>query len=163
MPTKVQILTPTFLIVKMKERMLYAMAGAALLLVGMRTCQVCQENKGDEEVLEVKGNSMFPAIHDGDKVRIEKGYDLESKIEKRDIVVFHLPGPNARVDPYAKRVLYLPGEEAPNGKILGDHEWWVEGDSKATSKDSRYFGPIQGIEARVIEVYCPHKKENQQP
>lgn len=49
--------------------------------------------------------------------------------------------PNVRV---MKRVIHLPKElvEGTN-RLLGPNEYWVEGDNKEASKDSRFFGPIK--------------------
>ncbi len=56
-----------------------------------------------------------------------------------------------------KRVTGVPGDLAPDGWILDEDEWWVEGDTPAESTDSRQFGPVRTahLRARVRLVYRP--------
>ena len=105
---------------------------------------------------------MDPTLKDGDFMLLnEIGYHI-GNIERFDIVVIH------RGDEYLiKRIIGLPGEEVKylddklyiNGKYvkenfshkktsdfptytLGDNEYFVMGDNRTNSKDSRMIGSI---------------------
>lgn len=58
-----------------------------------------------------------------------------------------------------KRVVAVPADLAPDGRTLGPHEYWVEGDhpNPERSTDSRSFGPVSRelIKGRVLLVYAP--------
>ena len=70
----------------------------------------------------VRGSSMAPRIHDGDRILIDHFSYLFSTVQHGDIVVLKYP-----LDPsvdYIKRVIGLPGDEVllENGRV------WVNGD-----------------------------------
>jgi signal peptidase I len=131
--------------------------------------------------------SMSPALRPGDRVLVSKlSYRLHD-VHRGDIVVFKRParvqaGPE--VKDLVKRVVGLPGNtvEARDGHILvngkplrepyvgrgeitGDltpqrippHQYWVMGDNRSVSEDSRYFGPISNnlIVGRVFFQVWP--------
>ncbi|MBV8304094.1 MAG: signal peptidase I [Acidimicrobiia bacterium] len=116
--------------------------------------------------------SMAPALVPGDRVLVSKlSYRLHD-IHRGDIVVFKRPphleaGPE--VKDLVKRVIGLPGDtvEARDGEVIVNgtaltepyvpkgavttsvapthipaHHYWVMGDNRSVSEDSRYFGPI---------------------
>ncbi|MBQ4361962.1 MAG: signal peptidase I [Lachnospiraceae bacterium] len=122
---------------------------------------------------KVIGQSMYPSLHDGDQLIVDK-ISYRFKDPKRfDVVVFPY-----RLEPdkrYIKRIIGMPGEkvqiiggevyingeklEDPYGKIAGlmqdsgeaaeeitlaDDEYFVLGDNRNNSKDSRWpdVGPI---------------------
>ena len=103
---------------------------------------------------KVKGNSMAPTIHDGDVIIGEGFLNIEQRIEHADIVIFSPPGDQSVL--YVKRVYGLPNEYYETKK-LGEHEYWVLGDNKEHSADSREFGPINNIGEKVIAIYCTHQ------
>lgn len=114
----------------------------------------------------VRGSSMSPSIHDGDRIVIDPLSYLFHSIERGDIVVLRYP-----LDPsvdYIKRVVGLPGDEIRieagkvwvNGRhldepyvgsvdyfcslrarVLPEH-YFVLGDNRTRSCDSREFGQV---------------------
>lgn len=128
----------------------------------------------------VKGDSMVPTFEDGELLLTEKIAYRFGDVERGDVVVFEAPiGRN--VD-FIKRVIGLPGEKIEirgdaiyiNGlKLeeeylgvttqgnadlkLGENEYFVMGDNRSASSDSRAFGAIKrsSIRGRVWFVYWP--------
>lgn len=101
--------------------------------------------------VEVKGPSMAPALLPGDWTLAVK----PGRLRRGDVVVMEHPGrPGFEM---VKRVMGVPGDLAPDGRILEEDEWWVEGDSPRESTDSRQFGRVGrgAIKARVRLVYGP--------
>jgi signal peptidase I len=131
--------------------------------------------------------SMTPALKPGDRVLVSKlSYRLHD-IHRGDVVVFKRPphvqaGPE--VKDLVKRVIGLPGDTVEardgqlivNGKILKEpyvakgasttavspqhipaKHYWVMGDNRTVSEDSRYFGSIAGdlIVGRVFFQVWP--------
>jgi signal peptidase I len=131
--------------------------------------------------------SMTPALNPGDRVLVSKlSYRLHD-VHRGDIVVFKRPphvqaGPE--VKDLVKRVVGLPGDTVEardgqvivNGKMLNEpyvakgavttpvaptkipaHQYWVMGDNRSVSEDSRYFGSINGslIVGRVFFQVWP--------
>jgi signal peptidase I len=131
--------------------------------------------------------SMAPALQPGDRVLVSKmSYRLHD-VNRGDIVVFKRPphlqaGPE--VKDLVKRVIGLPGDTVEardgqmivNGKALDEpyiaqgavttpvapthippKHYWVMGDNRSVSEDSRYFGSISGssIVGRVFFQVWP--------
>ena len=70
----------------------------------------------------VRGSSMAPRIHDGDRILIDHFSYMFAEVHRGDIVVLKYP-----LDPsvdYIKRVIGLPGDEI----LLEDGRVWVNGD-----------------------------------
>lgn len=111
--------------------------------------------------IRVNGSSMFPTLEDGDILLLKK-YDTD--YERYDIVVDYKGESN---DAIIKRVMGLPGDEVKildgvlyiNKKliddpynnmdmndmesiVLGDDEYFLLGDNRVVSVDSRSFGPV---------------------
>jgi type IV secretory pathway protease TraF len=78
-----------------------------------------------------------------------------SRFHRGDIVVVEHPGRDGFE--MVKRVAAVPGDIAPDGRVLGGDEFWVLGDSSEASTDSRAFGavPRARLKARVRLVYWP--------
>ena len=110
----------------------------------------------------VHGDSMYPTLHNKDLMILNKASVRLGKIKRFDIVVI-----DAMNEKIIKRVIGLPGEtiEYNNGKlyinnkvvedkyndgttfdfkkvVLGEDEYFVLGDNRAVSIDSRRLGPI---------------------
>lgn len=114
---------------------------------------------------EVIGGSMNPTLNNGDEVLINR-FDYTFSTPKRDDIIVFQPNGNEKSHYYVKRVIGLPGErlqitegviyingepqaDGVNGKIeyaglaeeeicLGEDEYFVLGDSRDNSEDSRY-------------------------
>ncbi len=70
----------------------------------------------------VRGSSMTPGIHDGDRILIDQLSYVFSDVERGDIVVLRYP-----LDPsvdYIKRIVGLPGDEV----VLAGGALWVNGE-----------------------------------
>jgi signal peptidase I len=101
--------------------------------------------------VEIAGPSMRPALEPGDwalavaTARVRRG---------SVVVVEHPRRPGFEM---VKRVIAVPGDVAPEGRVLGPGEFWVEGDAPAESTDSRQFGPVgrEHVKAAVRLVYWP--------
>lgn len=119
-------------------------------------------------VFFVDGLSMEPTIHDGELVVLDR-YNGSENPKRSDVVAVKYPGdPDHKK--YVKRVIGLPGEkiEVKQGKVyiqevllkenylpidldthpdgvwkLNDKEFFLMGDNRPGSNDSRYFGPVE--------------------
>ncbi len=120
----------------------------------------------------VSGSSMFPTFEDGQYLIIDEiSYRLESP-KRDDVIVFKYPNdpsksfikriiglPNETVDIKGNTVT-ISNKENPSGfvlkepyvenisnsdvhYILKDNEYFVMGDNRPASSDSRYWGPVQ--------------------
>jgi signal peptidase I len=129
----------------------------------------------------VQGTSMFPTLHNGDFVLINKADYLLHSPQRGDIVVFKYPL-NPRQD-FIKRVIGLPGNivRIANGRVyINGHplkepyideptdgtygpvrvpqsEYFVLGDNRNDSWDSRGWGflPRSDIIGKALVAYWP--------
>lgn len=128
----------------------------------------------------VKGESMSPNFEDGELLLTEKVSYRFGKPKRGDVIVFEAPVGN-KVD-FIKRIIGTPGDTitVKNGEVLvndvklnetyikietqgdevkkiGADEYFVLGDNRGASSDSRVFGPIKKsvIRGRVWFVYWP--------
>lgn len=114
---------------------------------------------------EVVGTSMTPTLENGDQLIVEKVSYYFTEPQRYDIIVF--PYPEDPKKHYIKRIIGLPGETVQiidgyvyiNGElldehygnevmnnagvasepvVLGDDEYFVLGDNRNNSEDSRY-------------------------
>ncbi|RHP33105.1 signal peptidase I [Clostridium sp. AF34-10BH] len=120
--------------------------------------------------LIVDGNSMEPNYHNGDVLKINSVVYLTSEPQRYDVVAVHmpsmdlikriiaLPGETVRIDengevlingkviedPFAKEAITQDMRGLAADTItLKDNEFFVMGDNRNASTDSRTIGPIQ--------------------
>jgi len=136
----------------------------------------------------IPSESMVPTLRVHDRVLVNKlSYKLHP-VHRGDIVVFKAPeGSDPGIDDLVKRVIGLPGEtvSAKDGHVYIDNKelpetylpkgtittsfsgvtlqpdhYWVMGDNRGNSKDSRVFGPItkKNIVGRVFFRIWPFSR-----
>jgi signal peptidase I len=133
--------------------------------------------------VRVEGTSMLPQLEDRDRLFINKMVYHFSLIERGDVVVFRYPRDQEKS--YIKRVIALPGDRLRidqgqvyvNGSLLHesyvppefrdnrslaeitvpDHCYFMMGDHRSISSDSRDFGPVERslVYGKAIFVYWP--------
>lgn len=133
--------------------------------------------------MQVEGTSMAPLLSDQERIFVNKFvYKLEP-IHRDDVVVFWYP--LDRSQSFIKRVIGLPGEtlQIEDGKLYIDgkytpepyvprryfddssygpikippHDYFVMGDHRDSSNDSRIFGPVprKYIYGKAVFAYWP--------
>jgi signal peptidase I len=135
--------------------------------------------------VRVEGTSMLPRLEDHDRLFINKFVYHISSIDRGDVVVFHYPRDPEKS--YIKRVIALPGDTLRidhgqvwvNGKaltenyvpgayrdtrsyaqtVIPDDSYFVMGDHRSISSDSREFGVVERdlIYGKAVFVYWPAK------
>jgi signal peptidase I len=133
--------------------------------------------------VKVEGTSMTPLISDQERIFINKFVYRFEPIERGDVVVFWYPLDRSKS--FIKRVVGLPGDTVAireghvylNGKLLqepyvppasadvGDlspmkipnDDYFVMGDHRISSNDSRIFGPVprKYIYGKAVFAYWP--------
>ena len=133
--------------------------------------------------VRVEGTSMLPVLEDQDRLFINKLAFRVGEVHRGDVVVFQYPRDHTKS--YIKRVIALPGDTlkidrgtvSVNGRRLSepyvpsrfeddrsqpemripDNEYFVMGDHRAISSDSREFGPVDRglIYGKAAFVYWP--------
>jgi signal peptidase I len=133
--------------------------------------------------VRVEGTSMLPVLEDQDRLFINKLAYRVGEIHRGDVVVFLYPHDHEKS--YIKRVIALPGdtlridhgqvyvndtrvEESYVPRQFADdrsqpemtvplHEYFVMGDHRSVSSDSRDFGPVDRelIYGKAAFVYWP--------
>jgi signal peptidase I len=133
--------------------------------------------------VRVEGTSMLPMLEDQDRLFINKMAYRLGDIHRGDVVVFLYPHDHEKS--YIKRVIALPGDDLRiehgqvyvNGRqitenyvpmrftddrsqpemVIPAHEYFVMGDHRSISSDSRDFGPVDRdlIYGKAAFVYWP--------
>jgi signal peptidase I len=136
--------------------------------------------------VKVEGTSMLPGLDDQERIFINKFVYRVEPISRGDIVVFHYPRDPSKS--YIKRVIGVAGDRIriENGLILLNgrplreryipeeyedyrsypeiivppHSYFVLGDHRNMSNDSRDFGPVDEryIYGKAVFVYWPVAK-----
>ncbi len=136
--------------------------------------------------VKVEGTSMLPGLEDQERIFINKFVYRLEPIERGDVVVFRYPRDPAKS--YIKRVIGLAGDHIRiiagrvflNGRpideryvphdfydarsypevVVPPHSYYVLGDHRTMSNDSREFGPVeeQYIYGKAVFVYWPMEK-----
>jgi signal peptidase I len=133
--------------------------------------------------VRVEGTSMLPRLEDADRLFINKFVYHFSAIDRGDVVVFRYPRDPAKS--YIKRVIAVPGDRLRidhgvvwlNGKrqeesyvpeeyrdersmaeiVVPEESFFMMGDHRSISSDSREFGPVDRslIYGKAVFVYWP--------
>jgi len=131
----------------------------------------------------VNGPSMRPTLHTSEYILVDKAQYLFSKPQRGDVIVFEYPL-DTNLD-YVKRVIGVPGDTVSvqaNGQVTVDgdaikepyvkdldnpyepatwvlkaNQYFVLGDNRGDSSDSRDWGPVpsQDIIGKAVLVYWP--------
>lgn len=129
----------------------------------------------------VEGLSMEPTLNSNEYVLVNKALYLLRPPERGDVIVFHNPN-NTSVD-FIKRVIGLPGDtiQVDNARVLVNgvalnepyisspstpvtntwkvppDKYFVLGDNRPVSDDSRYWGcvPKDLIVGKAVVIYWP--------
>jgi signal peptidase I len=136
--------------------------------------------------VKVEGTSMMPVLTDQERIFVNKFvYHLEP-VDRGDIVVFHYPADPSKS--YIKRVIGVAGDRVRiedgvvyvNGQRIAEpyvpaeygdwrsypqtvvppHSYFVMGDHRNLSDDSRDFGPVDErfVYGKAVFVYWPMTK-----
>jgi signal peptidase I len=133
--------------------------------------------------VRVEGTSMQPGLRDQDRLFIDRFFFRFEKITRGDVVVFHYPRDPEKS--YIKRVIGLPGDTVSirQGRVFINNqpidepyvprrfrdtrsmgelvvppdEYFVMGDHRSISSDSRDFGPVDRdlIYGKAAFIYWP--------
>jgi type IV secretory pathway protease TraF len=82
---------------------------------------------------------MAPTLLPGARVRISPLPYLRQAPQRGDVVLIKAPEAANRYD--LKRVAAVPGDNVDG--ILGAEDYFVVGDNRAESRDSRAYGPVK--------------------
>ena len=136
--------------------------------------------------VKVEGTSMLPGLEDQERIFINKFVYKFEPIERGDVVVFRYPRDPSKS--YIKRVIGMPGDvvRIDHGRVfvngikldeayvprdfldgrsaapftLPAHSYYVLGDHRSMSNDSREFGPVgeEFIYGKAVFAYWPVDK-----
>lgn len=132
----------------------------------------------------VRGQSMEPSLAEGDRLVVDRLSYQIGEVQRFDVVILRCPH-DANVD-YVKRIVGLPGDRVQlargrlivNGRALEedflhvadrddveeilvpDGQYWVLGDNRPISCDSREFGlvPFECLKGKVRARFWPPRR-----
>ena len=123
------------------------------------------------QLTPIEGPSMQPGLHNGESVLVNELAYLFGSPQRGDVIVFH-PSSDPS-EQYIKRVIAVPGDtiSITSSNVIVDNEtlnepyvnpvgagdnasqmpsmklppgqYWVMGDNRGNSSDSRFFGPVK--------------------
>ena len=156
----------------------YVIEGAIILVAVLLGLAIRQ---GVYETSIVISRSMEPTLLVGDRLLIDHRDSLHGRWRRGDIVLFNPPTTwGDDQDSYIKRVIGLPGEtidtgpggvaingqalreeytvsapadEPPIRITLGPGQYFMMGDNRANSADSRKYGPVSDVDIRGRGIY----------
>ena len=133
--------------------------------------------------VKVEGTSMVPLLSDQERIFVNKFVYRFEPIQRGDVVVFWYPLDRSKS--FIKRVVALPGEliEMRDGRVyvsgqllpeqfvpkeymdgssfgpytIPEEQFFVMGDHRSSSNDSRVFGPVprEAIYGKAVFAYGP--------
>ncbi|HZQ92959.1 MAG TPA: signal peptidase I [Terriglobales bacterium] len=136
--------------------------------------------------VKVEGTSMLPGLEDQERIFVNKFVYRLEPIQRGDVVVFRYPRDASKN--YIKRVIGIPGDRVQidngrvfvNGMLVNEDyvpeqfrdsrsyrdvvvpagSYFVLGDHRSLSNDSRDFGPVSGslISGKAVFIYWPMEK-----
>lgn len=136
--------------------------------------------------VKVEGTSMLPSLEDQERIFVNKFVYRWESISRGDVVVFRYPRDLSKS--YIKRVVAVSGDRVviDNGRVyvngflldepyvplqfhdtrsyseitVPDDSYFVLGDHRSMSSDSREFGPVgrQYITGKAVFIYWPVEK-----
>jgi len=136
--------------------------------------------------VKVEGTSMMPGLDDQERIFVNKFIYHWESIDRGDVVVFHYPHDASKS--YIKRVIGIPGDKVQisfgrvyvNGALVNEpyvpgnfadersypetdippDSYFVLGDHRNMSSDSRDFGPVDKsyIYGKAVFAYWPADK-----
>ena len=136
--------------------------------------------------VKVEGTSMMPSLDDQERIFVNKFVYRWEPIERGDIVVFRYPRDPSKS--YIKRVVGVAGDHVRidagqlyvNGEAIEEdyvpptyadersypeivvppHSYFMLGDHRSMSSDSREFGPVDQdyVTGKAVFIYWPFEK-----
>ncbi|MEK7535815.1 MAG: signal peptidase I [Patescibacteria group bacterium] len=87
----------------------------------------------------VNGASMSPTFENGDYLIVDELTFRVRDPKQNEVIIFKYPKDPSKF--FIKRVIGLPGDTV-DGDVLEADEYFVEGDNRNASSDSRIWGPV---------------------
>ena len=87
----------------------------------------------------VSGESMVPTFENADYLIVDELTYHFRDPQNGDVVIFKYPKDTTKY--FIKRVIGIPGDTV-DGKVLADDQYFVEGDNRNQSSDSRIWGTL---------------------